>query len=314
MELISQKLPILHQAQLKIANLWQSLSLPEKLYSSSLLILMIPFGGLQIAALFTFIGLILEFWPRFANAWESLAGKAFILLFYASITNFALAFSAAIVNEVTGVSASYFNYTHNFSLMLILPIWVVGISLGALLLFQLIMPFYLLLLIALKPFGIKLVRLFSKSEHPLLTNSVRFAASFAVLVQFINLVDGEEKIDKALATIDPNKAAQIESETKEPKAQKVTVGVNNKENADNMGVITLNTEDGHSSIVKSLIASFAYMLEADIHSRCQSPKGTRSIELNDYEVLHISKDENAVYGFTFTVEKCVSAAFPMGTN
>lgn len=308
MELISQNQPKLKQIQLKIANLWQSLTTAEKLYSGALLLLALPFSGLQVAAFFTLIGLTLEFWPRFARAWDSLAGKAFILLFYATITNFALALSAAVVNEVTGVSANHFNYTHNFALLLILPVWVIGISLAALLLFQIAMPFYLFLLLVLKPFGIKLVRLFSKSEHPLFTNSIRFVASFAVIFQLMALLDGEQQINKALAAVDSEQPTQLPTEQEKPKEQQ-------QDNAkdDVSGVININFT-GHSSIVKSLIAQFAYNFEADIYSRCKHPEGTRSIELNDYEVLHINKADDTLYGFQFTVKQCVSPAFPMEAN
>ena len=311
MELISQNQPKLKLLQLKIANLWQSFSTAEKLYSTALLLLIMPFASLKLAALSTLIGLTIEFWPRFARAWDSLAGKAFILLLYATITNFALAFSAAIVNEVTGVSATHFNYTHNFALLLILPILAVGISLAALLVFQLLMPFYLFLLLVLKPFGIKLIRLFSKSEHPLFTNTIRFVASFAILVQLIYLADDGAQIDKALASIDIEQPAQISDDAKESTIQQFTFGIQNEsENNSNMGVVTVNTGTGNNSIIKGLIAAFAYQFEADIYSRCESPAGTRSIELNDYEVLHIQRKEDERFGYQFTVAKCVSPAFP----
>lgn len=311
MELISQNQPKFRQIQIKVANLWQSFSTAEKLYSTALLLLIMPFASLKLAALCTLAGLTIEFWPRFVKAWDSLGGKAFILLFYATITNFALAFSAGIVNEVTGVSATHFNYTHNFALLLILPILAVGISLAALLVFQLIMSFYLFLLLVLKPFGIKLIRLFSKSEHPLFTNTIRFIAGFAVLLQFLFSSGIGEQIDKALASMDTEQAAQISDDAKESTIKQFTFGIQNEsEDNSNLGVVTINTDTGNNSIVKGLVAAFAYQFEADIYSRCESPADTRSIELNDYEVLHIREKEDEKFGYQFTVAKCVSPAFP----
>lgn len=309
MELISQKLPLFKLIQLKTASFWQSLSNAEKLYCCSLLLLIIPLGGYVLASILTLIGLTIEFWPRFADAWESLAGKAVILLFYASITNFALVSSATIVNEVTGVSATHFNYTHNFALLLILPVWMISISLAALLLFQIIMPFYLIALIMLKPFGIKLVRLLSKSEHPVLTNSIRFVASFAIISQLFILIDGEQQINQAFADVDENNSAVQTIEQKEPEIHQLSLGIQDSA-ADDANIINIDINGGYGGLVKSLVAMFAFRFEADTFSRCESPEGTKSVELNDYEVLQINKEKEAKYGYSFSVKRCVSPAFP----
>ena len=66
-----------------------------------------------------------------------------LLLFYAVIANFALAGAASVVNEVVGVSSSHFSYTHNFAILLYLPAWTLAISIIALLLLQIFVPFYL---------------------------------------------------------------------------------------------------------------------------------------------------------------------------
>lgn len=117
-----------------LKQFWQSLNVAQRCYLFALLALMVFQPEIWIAAIITAIALIIEFWPKFAMAWHTLAGKAIFLLFYAVIANFALAASGSVVNEITGVSASHLSYTHNFAILLYLPIWFVCISILALLL------------------------------------------------------------------------------------------------------------------------------------------------------------------------------------
>lgn len=63
--------------------------------------------------------------------------------------------------------------------------------------------------------------------------------------------------------------------------------------------------------VREMIAIFAFNLEADSRSRCQKAKDSSVVELNDYEILEITKDQEAKFGYHFEVKKCVSVAFPL---
>ncbi|WP_372769804.1 hypothetical protein [Pseudoalteromonas sp.] len=321
MELISQKLPKLKLVQLKLVNFWQSLSLPEKLYTLSFALLIIFQGDYGLAAMLTVIGLLMEFWPKFSRAWDSLAGKAVILLFYATITNFALVSSASMVNEVTGVPAAHFNYTHNFAILLVLPSWILGISVVALMIYQLFVPFYLFAILLAKPFGIKMVRFFSKSNHPFFSNSMRFMVCFTVVFQLLSFWQGEQKsIEEILNGIDPNvteveqKQADLAKqqaldtavvETQEPETPETfSISFNNA--AGESDELLIPIDKGYESVIRYLIAMFAYRLEADSYSRCSKPASTRAVELNDYEVLLISENKNAKYGYDFVVAVCNS--------
>lgn len=330
MELISQKLPKLTLVKLKLVNFWQSLSLPEKLYSLSFALLVVFQGDYQLAALLTLVGLIMEFWPRFTKAWDTLAGKAVILLFYAAITNFALASSASLVNEVTGVSATHFNYTHNFAILMVLPSWLLGISVFALFIYQLFVPFYLFTILLAKPFGIKIVRFFSKSNHPFFSNAMRFTVCFTVLFQLMSLWLGDQQeIDRIFQSIDPNVSTTEKeqakfneqqnrltpSDTPEPeKPEKETFSISFNDDSGATDELTIPINQGYESVIHHLVAMFAYRQEADKYSRCSKPNNTKAVELNDHEVLLISKDNNAQYGYQFTVTVCDSPASHLFKN
>ncbi|WP_052813829.1 hypothetical protein [Shewanella sp. cp20] len=183
-----------------LRNKWQRLTLPQRLYLLAALLLMSEHLGL--VAIITTIALTLEFWPVFERVWHSLAGKAVLLLFYAIVANYALAMASAIVNEVVGVPATHFNYTHNFAILLLLPAWILGISAVGLLFAQILMPFYLLIALVLKPIGIKLFSLTGNSHYRFTTLMVRFILSFVLLYHLLLLMgDVEERVESALSDI-----------------------------------------------------------------------------------------------------------------
>jgi len=132
-------------------------------------------------------GLVSEFWPRFLHVWHSLPGKAIILLFYAVVANFALGNAAGMVNDITGVAAASLPYSHNFAILLSLPGWFFMTSLLVLLFVQVAMPFYLLLLLLLKPFGIHGLWHAPHYRFVFTTALIRYIWSFALLIQLLML-------------------------------------------------------------------------------------------------------------------------------
>ena len=198
-----------------LSKIWSNLNTPQKCYLiSTILLAILPMTLWLLPSMLVSTALIMEFWPKFINTWHSLEGKAVILLFYAAIANFALATAASVVNEVVTVSASHFTYTHNIAILLYLPLWILGFSFIALLLIQSFMPFYLFLLLCAKPFGIKVVKLVSKSSYPMMTGLVRFSLAAIVLSQIVIYLDE--------AT--PEKASEVERQQSTPNPDSLPVG------------------------------------------------------------------------------------------
>jgi hypothetical protein len=314
-----------------------SLSLPQKLYSLAFLLLFIN-ENLVWVALISIIAMGLEFWPLFERVWHSLAGKALLLLFYAIIANFALATSAALVNEVVGVSASHLDYTHNFALLLYIPAWFVVVTAIVLLAMQILIPCYYLVSIALKPLGVQTIRFTQYDKFRKLTAMVRLVLASIVLHHLSMLIDIENTLELTEGTV-VNLAAPLASgedrlvlqaleeqinktvaeqtvatnQSKESSADAINAQENDADATDADEI-----EQGYTSVrlfykkrVREWIAQFAYALEADSQSRCKKAKGSSVVELNDYEVLEIRQDKRAKYGYRFEVKKCVSAAFPL---
>ncbi|OUL57461.1 hypothetical protein [Pseudoalteromonas ulvae] len=309
----------LNHLKVKLQQIWFSLNTAQRFYF--LAVLMLPSEDLVLVSIPAALALCIEFWPRFVKCWDSILGKALILLIYAIIANFSLVSASGIVNEITTVSATHFTYSHNFAILLFLPSWIIGISFIFLLLFQIIMPFYLLALLALKPFGLKGVRLISRCEFPFLTALVRFIVAMVLLVQVVELSDVglnkqaqsfikgvEEGFNDAHHT-QPPAASKANNQSDEDQTLSIGIIDENANNPSNSS-INIDMNKNYPSIAKKLIAKFIYELEADEFSRCQLSNNTKVVELNDYEIVEISKSDTAQYGYQFTVKKCLSPAFP----
>lgn len=318
------------------------LSFAQKLYLIAL-ILAFSSTGMGIVASVAVIAMAIEFWPVFERVWHSLAGKAVLLLFYAIIANFALGWSGAIVNEVVGVSASHLSYTHNLAILLYMPAWFVMVSAIVLLALQLIIPIYLVLIFLLKPLGVKSLRLTSHTSFRKTTFVIRIVLASVVLYHLSLLIDLEGSIETSYTNLITASQQTSEQRAIEPELG-LTPDTTGETKAPALDLVlikpTLENDQGanarepsseereeeerkqtyasvraqYQHLVRQLLASFAFTFEADSRSRCEKPAESNVIELNDYEILQITPDKKAHYGYRFEVKKCISVAFPLAVK
>ena len=310
-----------------------TLNTAQKLYILALILLAIPDTNWVLVCLFTSSALGLEFWPRFTKIWHSLLGKSFILFFYAIIANFALASAASIVNEVSGVAANHLPYTHNFVILMYLPVWIIGFTLVGLLILQVLSPIYILAILLLRPFGIRAVKVLSQSRFPVLTTIVRMVLSLVLLMQLValnekNFVEMSEQINSTLAEVvkdNENQADDVlgdievgDREVNDEQGQLVDSNEDQSTNTKVLG-IRINTDDtqkqrsiyyAYRDVVLRGLNTFIYSLEADSFSRCNFTAPTRVVELNDYEMLTVTPNKELRYGYSYQVLPCKSIGVP----
>ncbi|WP_394204211.1 hypothetical protein [Shewanella waksmanii] len=184
------------------------LMVAQKLYLVAILLTFMT-DSFALIALLTVAGLSIEFWPVFERIWHSLAGKAVLLLFYAIVANFALGWAAGIVNDVVGVPASHLSYTHNMAILLYIPAWFVIISALAILFAQLIVPFYLMLILLVKPLGITLPRLTQNEHFRKTTLLVRLVLATTLLVYLVLYLVPEINEDETTENIQTSINSQV---------------------------------------------------------------------------------------------------------
>ncbi|WP_462157072.1 hypothetical protein [Pseudoalteromonas sp. GB56] len=277
---------------------WQSLSSAQRLYAIALALYPI---SIWLTTALTVVALTIEFWPRFLKLFHSLPGKALLLLFYGTITNFVLANAAGTVNEVTSVAASHFDYTHNFAILLYLPSWMLALSVIALLLLQLVLPLYVLVLLVLRPFQRFGLSFLDHSKRPIQTAIARFTLCCIVTVNLFVTSGDFQNASDAIEQVSASFEDEIANTQNQSKETPPTVHLEAK--------LEDPLEDSDKWI-KILIAQFAFRWEADEYSRCEKNAKSRVVELNDYEIVELFEDESAPYGVRFEVKKCVSPAFP----
>lgn len=351
-----------------IVRFWRSLTFAQRCYLVATgMGLLGMYFNVQSAAFdvvmyaFALAGIVNEIWPRFMIVWHSLPGKAVILFVYAIIANFALASASGMVNDIAGVSASALPYSHNFALILTMPTWFFITSIMALLLLILLTPLYMMVLLVLKPFGVKRIWHPPEYRFVLTTTFIRFIWTILLLVEFSLLSaqaglmwEDEEQIASDMVSVQfagdsfvqkiaeqqkaegdllsdegaesPDLTVKLGDETGDEAsnsennvalddATKATNDINNA-NADIEEEFEQAWKDAKvrsrefKKMQQRALADFIYVFEADSRSRCAHAENTRVIELNDYEILEITrdKDESNEIGYQFEVIPCKSAA------
>ena len=282
--------------------------------------------------------LLNELWPKLMKFWDSLPGKAVILIFYAFIANYALAYAAGAINDITGVSADHFPYTHNLSLMLSLPSWFFISTLTILLLVPLLQPFYVLLLLFMRPFGLHTMWHPPEYRFPIITSFVRMTLCVMLFVfvlmftftsgmfggmstMFTNVIESFSN-----TTVSTNVTEEVDKELSEPakpkevNAEQVDQAIAQAQQ-DQSPVLSVNIGEGDAATIslseraeaydnkiKAILAYFIYELEADSYSRCQVTEGSRMVELNDYEILEITQLSEQERTYKYEVKPCISVA------
>lgn len=86
-------------------------------------------GAVALAAM------AVEMWPKFVHIWETLLGRVIVVVTYAIIGNFVVAFAGHKLNEIVGIDPGSLFYATSFVSLLTAPIWIVTITLIVMLLY-----------------------------------------------------------------------------------------------------------------------------------------------------------------------------------
>ena len=157
---------------------------------------------------------------------------------------------------------------------------------------------------------------------------MRFVLASVVFINLISFLDDkppEEVLDNMVSTFLDSKVIAKESGEEQQKAveqlgekleQQLPESTQNStpnqdvniegdsETAENLRQF-LDTK-GYFERSKRLIAMFAYSFEADSYSRCLKAENSKAVELNDYEIVQVTPDHHAEYGYRFEVIACDS--------
>ncbi|MCF6434823.1 hypothetical protein [Pseudoalteromonas sp. MMG022] len=316
----------LRHYQARLSGFWTSLNLAQRCYLLAIIVSFVYLWddaqshGLMVGiTALVLVAMLSEFWPKFIQIWDSLPGKAVILLFYGFVANYALVQASGLVNDITGVSADHLPYTHNFAVLLSVPIWFVITSLVVLLLIQFSIPVYILLLMLLRPFGLHTIWHPPGYRFGIITGFIRFGAGLFLLIQLTLLttytgvlygvsqtvtnIVGDIETDLTINVI-KSSDEEIAAAIKEKPELESTLS-----ELDEAKAIIDQQASSYEKKVKRILANFIFDNEADARSRCEHSEHSRVIELNDYEILEIEKITTAdKTSYRYQVKPCISAA------
>lgn len=277
----------------------------------------------KIAALLLLMATAKEMWQRFAIWWHSLLGKACILTFYAIVLNFSFAYAESIVNGVLGIRPNVVPYSVNLAALLLAPAWTLIGSMLTLQFYSMLHLLKVMLLLMLRPLGVRSKHLLDDEIFPVWTLVARIIYLPVVTIiltftlasyfsghpeQFLDWDNEEQK----------QQVAQVMRQQAEEKKK-------NKDMAQQQGPQTkvpefqmFIDESGFKFPamlwLNKLVASFNYHIESLSASSCKLTPPEHLVHINDYEVLVITPDLTQPLGYNYKVRVCDSPAFPAGTT
>jgi len=283
----------------------------------------------QIAAVLLLLATAKEMWQRFSIWWHSLLGKACILTFYAIVLNFSFAYAESIVNGVIGVRPNIVPYSVNLAALLLAPAWTLIGSMLTLQFYSMLHLIKVMLLLMLRPFGVKSKHLLDDEVFPVWTLIARIVyLPVVTVILFLTLfsyfsghpenflswgdTEQQQQISHEAVQKQVEDIKKLEEQLQQPK------GPHSK-----VPEFQIFFEDGYLMgnsgfklptmlWLNKLVASFNYHIESLGASSCKLTPPEHLVHINDYEVLVITPDATQPVGYSYKVRVCDSPAFPVG--
>lgn len=241
---------------------------------------------------------VIDFWPKLVNLWDSHSGKLIIIIGYAIAMNFVLVNASSLVNDVSGVSANYLPYTHNVAAILLMPEWLLSISLVILILIQV----WLMMSV--------IYHLFKRDNYTNYDNQgniVRLPFLTALVKAFVVSFLSAQLVD----TAQNNATSEIVTVNESKSDNDNKLVLHSKLNLNQVDWSVLDKDSNMKELQETLLLAFMYYYESDTRSRCQLNDGERVIELNSREILVMKASDE---GYDITIAPCYSSVFPLTSD
>ncbi|RVU35615.1 hypothetical protein EOE67_13555 [Rheinheimera riviphila] len=274
-----------------------------------------------------------DMWQGFLRIWNSLAGKAVIVVFYAILGNFCFAMAESQVNNLIGIRTDVVPYTVNLTVLLLAPIWSFTLSLVVLTLYTILHTGKIIMLLLLRPIGVRSRHILGDEAYPVKTLLARiiylpvFMSCLAVLPsayltgdssQLTNLFNGEQTLisvknnDDAISAADARSAADA---AVKPENTVAIAAANNEATASHNTKGSNQVEINFGSAIPTIpwlnraLAGFLYQIESMGRSSCVMSGQEHLVHINDYEVLVITPDKKAESGYQYQIRLCGSVGY-----
>lgn len=312
-------------------NRFQQLTAPQKVYIYAFVLLVIYYFtddwlSLSTVGFVAIIAMSMEVWPKFVRAWNNLLGRFIIIVCYAIIANFAVAFAAQKLNEIIGIDPSSLFYSIGFATLLMAPIWMLSLSALVMAFYTIVLQVWVLIRLILKLLRVeKYVNTYTPQTRlsmvvlKLFLIPSMFSTLFATLTYYDGDIDANE-IERAIAVLEENEEkiplVAVHHKDATPILAKSTTsnGITETTVTPPLG------EDSQDEIVaersasdenddfnvsyNTLIATFVHNVELFQFSQCIKSKEERVVFIGEFDILVSAPDDDAPYGYRFSVRNC----------
>lgn len=302
----------------RCGQIWQQLDMAQRCYLLSALLVLGWLGTfstqpwlLGLLGVTLFGAVISDIWQGFVRIWHSLPGKAFILVCYAVLANFCFALADSSVNNLIGVRAEVVPFSVNLTLMLLAPFWSFLLAFALLTLYLLLHTFKVMLLLMLRPLGVRSHHILNGS-YPKLSLMARLCFLPVVFMYMAAAMTGYLTGNTAALQMFQSEDAAPPSvvmpgtgaspDVAEPDDMNI-----NLFGAESSGIRGFNPE---VPWMNKTVAWFLYQVESLGKSQCMLQGAEHLVHLNDYEVLVITPDNKQPYGYRYQVRACGSPSLP----
>jgi hypothetical protein len=124
--------------RLGFGSRWAQLHTNQIIYVVAILLFFVVDGDLTetntaiwFVGVLAFFGMARELWAIFITVWESTFGRLILLVLYAAIANFTIAVASQKVNIVISADPTQLYHTLGITTLLILPLWLMVVSVVA---------------------------------------------------------------------------------------------------------------------------------------------------------------------------------------
>ena len=302
----------------RCGQIWQQLDLAQRCYLLSALLVLGWLGTfstqpwlLGLLGVTLFGAVISDIWQGFVRIWHSLPGKAFVLVCYAVLANFCFALADSSINNLIGVRPEVVPFSVNLTLMLLAPFWSFLLAFALLTLYLLLHTFKVMLLLMLRPLGVRSHHILNGS-YPKLSLMARLCFLPVVFMYMAAAMTGY---------LTGNTAALQMFQAEDAAPQSVVIaGTTSTPDVAEPEDMNINLFGPESSGIRGFnpevpwinktVAWFLYQVESLGKSQCLLQGAEHLVHLNDYEVLVITPDSKQPYGYRYQVRACGSPSLP----
>ena len=309
MALLDKMAPIL-------TPLWQKLNQAQRGYllaTSCLVLWLITLCSQQwllwAMTLCLLSAVLLDMWQGFSRIWHTLPGKAGIIVFYVILANFCFALAESHVNNLIGVRTDIVPYSVNLAVLLLAPIWSFVLSFAVLIIYVVLHSIKIILLLMLRPLGVRSRHLLGNENYPVLSLVARLCYLPVILGLMVAVPEAYISGDSSKVThlFDEGTSKNNQETTKFPAAPEAvspqTAPAENE--AKGLSFAALPTIPW----LEHTVARFLYQVESMGRSSCVLNEPEHLVHINDYEVLVITTDTKAAAGYHYQVRLCGSVGY-----